>query len=178
MFSLARTRSASSSSRLWFAFGICAQEWCPISWPASATAAASFGQLSMVKPGVNQVALMPRSFRNVRMRPDAMAPNSPRDSGVGVVMPRAMKPDWVSKSKVRQTMWRGMISLGRNEYNTRHGDQNHRHYSERRDRSHLLNPARGECAGADPRRGRAAGGRRSHRAAADAGGTERRETGG
>ena len=44
------------------------------------------------------------------MRPDAMAPNSPRDSGVGVVMPRAMKPDWVSKSKVRQTMWRGMIS--------------------------------------------------------------------
>ena len=42
------------------------------------------------------------------MRPDAMAPNSPRDSGVGVVMPRAMKPDWVSKSKVRQTMWRGM----------------------------------------------------------------------
>ena len=36
-----------------------------------------------------------------------MAPNSPRDSGVGVVMPRAMKPDWVSKSKVRQTIWRG-----------------------------------------------------------------------
>ena len=66
------------------------------------------GQLSMVKPGVNQVALMPRSFRNFRMRPDATRPpNSPRDSGVGVVMPRAMKPDWVSKSKVRQTMWRG-----------------------------------------------------------------------
>ena len=62
----------------------------------------------MVKPGVNQVALMPRSFRNFRMRPQAtVAPNSPRDSGVGVVMPRAMKPDWVSKSKVRQTMWRG-----------------------------------------------------------------------
>ena len=62
----------------------------------------------MVKPGVNQVALMPRSLRNFRMRPDAIAPNSPRDSGVGVVMPRAMKPDWVSKSKVRQTMWRGI----------------------------------------------------------------------
>ena len=42
------------------------------------------------------------------MRREASAPNSPRDSGVGVVMPRAMKPDWVSKSKVRQTMWRGM----------------------------------------------------------------------
>src|SRR5256885_14905817 len=66
----------------------------------------------MVKPGVNQVALMPRSFRNLRMRPEAtVAPNSPRDSGVGVVMPRAMKPDWVSKSKVRQTMWRGILGL-------------------------------------------------------------------
>ena len=41
-----------------------------------------------------------------------MRPNSPRDSGVGVVMPRAMKPDWVSKSKVRQTMWRGTVGSG------------------------------------------------------------------
>src|SRR6478752_1488655 len=66
----------------------------------------------MVKPGVNQVALMPRSFRNCRMRPLATRPpNSPRDSGVGVVMPRAMKPDWVSKSKVRQTMGRGILGL-------------------------------------------------------------------
>src|SRR6201747_2349525 len=128
MFSLARTRSASSSSRVWFAFGIWAQEWWPISWPPSTTAALSLGQLSMVKPGVNQVALMPRSFRNFRMRAQATRPpNSPRDNGVGVVMPRAMKPDWVSKSKVRQTMWRGMISLARNEYNTAHGDQDHRH---------------------------------------------------
>ena len=70
----------------------------------------------MVKPGVNQVALMPRSLRNFRMRPDAMAPNSPRDSGVGVVMPRAMKPDWVSKSKVRQTMWRGMACSDSGHY--------------------------------------------------------------
>ena len=47
------------------------------------------------------------------MRPHAtLPPNSPRDSGVGVVMPRAMKPDWVSKSKVRQTMWRGMADAG------------------------------------------------------------------
>ena len=38
------------------------------------------------------------------MRGEARAPNSPRDSGVGVVRPRAMKPDMVSKSKVRQTM--------------------------------------------------------------------------
>jgi len=38
------------------------------------------------------------------MRPDAMAPNSPRESEVGVVMPRAIKPDWVSKSKVKQTI--------------------------------------------------------------------------
>ena len=58
----------------------------------------------MVKPGMNQVALMPRDFRKSRIRPEAMAPNSPRDSGVGVVRPRAMKPDWVSKSKLRQTM--------------------------------------------------------------------------
>ena len=61
----------------------------------------------MVKPGMNQVALIPRVSSKSRMRREAMAPNSPRDSGVGVVMPRAMKPDWVSKSKVRQTMWRG-----------------------------------------------------------------------
>ena len=63
----------------------------------------------MVKPGMNQVDLMPRAFSKLRMRPEAMAPNSPRDSGVGVTMSRAMKPDWVSKSKVRQTMWRGMV---------------------------------------------------------------------
>ncbi len=63
----------------------------------------------MVKPGVNHVVLMPRSLRNFRRRGAAVvAPNSPRDSGVGVVMPRAMKPDWVSKSKVRQTIWRGI----------------------------------------------------------------------
>ena len=61
----------------------------------------------MVKPGMNQVVLMPRSRISARMRLAPMSPNSPRDSGVGVVMPRAMKPDWVSKSKVRQTMWRG-----------------------------------------------------------------------
>src|SRR6266436_8641931 len=61
----------------------------------------------MVKPGVNQVERMPRDCRNARMRGDARAPNSPRDRAVGVVRPRAMKPDMVSKSKVRQTIWRG-----------------------------------------------------------------------
>src|SRR5260370_36109834 len=61
----------------------------------------------MVKPGVNQVDRIARDCRNARMRVDARAPNSPRDRGVGVVRPRAMKPDMVSKSKVRQTMWRG-----------------------------------------------------------------------
>ena len=61
----------------------------------------------MVKPGTNQVAAMPEAFSKSRMRRAPTRPNSPRDSGVGVVMPRAMKPDWVSKSKVRQTMWRG-----------------------------------------------------------------------
>ena len=64
----------------------------------------------MVKPGMNHVALMARALRKSRIRSAAVAPNSPRDSGVGVVMPRAMKPDWVSKSKVRQTMWRGMTN--------------------------------------------------------------------
>jgi hypothetical protein len=58
----------------------------------------------MVKPGVNQVERMPRLCRKSRMRVEARAPNSPRDKCVGVVRPRAMKPDMVSKSKVRQTM--------------------------------------------------------------------------
>src|SRR5215467_4983912 len=61
----------------------------------------------MVKPVVNQVERMSRECRNSRMRGAARAPNSPRDSAVGVVRPRAMKPDMVSKSKVRQTIWRG-----------------------------------------------------------------------
>ena len=130
-------------------------------------------------------------------------PNSPRDSGVGVVMPRAMKPDWVSKSKVRQTMWRGISrpvmpreggasSIRRSSRidnrrrlldcppsramtNILHGHQDHRHHPQRRDRAHLLDAACGQCAGADPRRGRAAGRRRPHRAAADAGRAQRRE---
>jgi hypothetical protein len=39
----------------------------------------------MVKPSVNQIDRMPRDCRNARIRDDARAPNSPRDSGIGVV---------------------------------------------------------------------------------------------
>ena len=42
-----------------------------------------------------------------------------RQPPIGVVIPRAMKPDCVSKSNVRQTMWRGMaLSLCSLAYNT------------------------------------------------------------
>src|SRR5690242_21900412 len=68
----------------------------------------------MVKPGVNHVLRRPRDLRNARMRRAPTSPNSPRESAVGVVMPRAMRPDWVSKSKVRHTMWRDTAApLGR-----------------------------------------------------------------
>src|SRR6267142_463131 len=53
---------------------------------------------------MNQVAGMPRSFSSARMRAAPITPNSPRDTGVGVVMPRAIQPDIASKSKVMQTM--------------------------------------------------------------------------
>jgi hypothetical protein len=43
------------------------------------------------------------------MRCAPTRPNSPRESEVGVVIPRAMNPDCVSKSKVKQTMWRGTL---------------------------------------------------------------------
>src|SRR5262245_31747514 len=65
----------------------------------------------MVKPGTNQVDGMPRDLRKSRMRREASVPNSPRESGVGVVMPRAMKPEWVSKSRLKQTIWRGTAFL-------------------------------------------------------------------
>ena len=69
-----------------------------------------------------------------------------------------------------------MGTTQRTEYNIRAWhDHNHRHHPQRRDRAHLLDPACRQCAGADPRRGRAAGGRRPHRAAADAGRAQRRE---
>jgi len=65
----------------------------------------------MVNPGTNQVALIRRSAKAPRRRRAPMAPNSPRDRGIGVVRPRAMKADMVSKSNVRQTMWRGTAGI-------------------------------------------------------------------
>jgi hypothetical protein len=47
----------------------------------------------MVKPGMNQVERIPRDLSRASMRRAPISPNSPRDSGVGVVMPRAMNPD-------------------------------------------------------------------------------------
>src|SRR4029079_10339744 len=40
-----------------------------------------------------------------RMRGIACAPNSPREIGVGLVIPRAMKPDMASKSNPSVTRW-------------------------------------------------------------------------
>ena len=81
----------------------------------------------MVKPGVNQVLARPCDLRSARMRRAPVRPNSPRESGVGLVMPRAMKPDWVSKSNVRQTMWRGTVfSRGRTGERHYHNGQAYR----------------------------------------------------
>ena len=44
------------------------------------------------------------------MRAEAKTPNSPRDRGVGVVQPLEIKPDSVSKSKVRQTKNRSAVA--------------------------------------------------------------------
>src|SRR5712691_10460874 len=53
---------------------------------------------------MNQVAGMPCFLSSARTRAAPITPNSPRDTGVGVVMPRAIQPDIASKSKVMQTM--------------------------------------------------------------------------
>src|SRR5258708_12736435 len=53
---------------------------------------------------MSQVAGMPCFFSRARMRAAPITPNSPRDTGVGVVMPREIQPDIASKSKVMQTM--------------------------------------------------------------------------
>src|SRR5437660_6455276 len=54
---------------------------------------------------MNQVEGMPCFLSSARMRAAPITPNSPRDIGVGVVMPRAIQPDIASKSKLMQTMW-------------------------------------------------------------------------
>src|SRR5712691_10189118 len=53
---------------------------------------------------MNQVAGMPRFLSRASTRAAPITPNSPRDTGVGVVMPRAIQPDIASKSKLMQTM--------------------------------------------------------------------------
>src|SRR5712691_3405024 len=53
---------------------------------------------------MNHVAGMPCFFSSARMRPAAITPNSPRDTGVGVVIPRAIQPEIASKSKLMQTI--------------------------------------------------------------------------
>src|SRR5262245_31747513 len=55
------------------------------------------------------------------------------------------------------------------EYNIAHGHEDDRHHPPWRDRAYLLDAAPQECARADPRRRRARGRRRPHRAAAPAG---------
>src|SRR6266571_2419210 len=61
---------------------------------------------------MNQVAGMPCFLSSARMRAAPITPNSPRDTGVGVVIPRAIQPDIASKSKLMQTMCFAMRSIG------------------------------------------------------------------
>src|SRR6266705_1355857 len=61
---------------------------------------------------MNQVAGTPCSFSSARMRAAPITPNSPRDTGVGVVMPRAIQPEIASKSKLMQTICFAMRSIG------------------------------------------------------------------
>src|SRR6202040_772067 len=56
----------------------------------------------------NPVVLMRYLARSASSRSVATTPKSPREIGVGVVMPREMKGDMLSWSKVRQTMCRVM----------------------------------------------------------------------
>src|SRR5258708_37378869 len=53
---------------------------------------------------MTQVAGMPCFSSSARMGAAPITPTSPRDTGVGVVMPRAIHPDIGSKSKLMQTM--------------------------------------------------------------------------
>ena len=59
----------------------------------------------MVNPGINYVDVMSYFFCKDTIRCAPIMPNSPRDIGVGVILPRAMWPDITSKSKVRHTIY-------------------------------------------------------------------------
>ena len=140
----------------------------------------------MVKPGVNQVALMPRSFRNCRMRPRRhraeLAARQRRrrghaagdEAGLSVEI-EGEADDVAGHGLLLAKFLRGQGCDAEPSITFRHGHSYHRHHPQRRDRAHLLDAASRQRAGADPRRGRAAGRRRPHRAAADAGRAQRRE---
>ena len=108
MASLARTRSASSSARLCCAGGMrpaVMRHLVAVAHHRLAGAGMALDGEARDEPGrANAEGFQQRQDA---LRPDE--PELPRESGVGLVMPRAMKPDWVSKSKVRQTMWRGTL---------------------------------------------------------------------
>ena len=57
------------------------------------------------EPGAAQLVFLEQ--RRIRFAPTT--PNSPREIGVGVVMPRAAQPDIASKSKVRQAIYLVMV---------------------------------------------------------------------
>src|SRR5688572_13410251 len=57
----------------------------------------------MVWPGMKKVDLIPRRSSSRRIRGTATAPNSPREMGVGDVIPRCIHRDGPSKSNERQT---------------------------------------------------------------------------
>ncbi len=65
----------------------------------------------MITPGTNQVLRMAYFSSSARIRSAPTMPNSPREIGVGVVMPRATQPAITSKSKVRQAICLDMSQL-------------------------------------------------------------------
>ena len=76
--------------------------------PGSTTDLTASGKVSMVWPGTYQLDLIRYFFISASRRgAPTRGPNSPRETGVGVTAPRAMKPEIPSKSNVRQTMCLG-----------------------------------------------------------------------
>jgi hypothetical protein len=102
--SLDLTSIASSLSRGRLTGDSWAYPWQPISCPSLQIRAHKSGYVSIVRPGMNHVALIRFSPSRSSNRSAATAPNSPLDMGVGVIMPRAIHKDRASKSNVRQTM--------------------------------------------------------------------------
>src|SRR5580698_4625916 len=65
----------------------------------------------MVWPGMNQVAGIANLASSCNSRSVPTIPKSPREIIVGVVVPREMATEVLSRSKVRQTKCRGMARL-------------------------------------------------------------------